>query len=102
MKNKNKIMAIFLAICLALSIVFNGYNISEKSKIEHKYLKIKRTNNKLSAKNKYLTSENKRIRSLYMDQAHEQIDLEDGYSSLKGKYDFYITNIKIYKRNIRN
>ena len=23
-----------------------------------------------------------------MDQAHEQIDLEDGYSSLKGKYDF--------------
>ena len=59
-RTKSKIFTIVLFCCFILSIAFNAYNLSERFKLQDKYDKIKQSNNKLSAKNKNLTSENKK------------------------------------------
>lgn len=90
---------IILIICLITSFGFNIKLNYDYYICKTNYTKIYQSNKKLTKKNKYLSSENTRIRNLYMDQAKELIESQNNYRSLKGKYDFLDNQ---YKKNHKN
>lgn len=95
-------VTIILAICFIMSFGLNIKLQYDYNARQAKYTKIYQSNKKLTKKNKYLYSENTRIRKLYMDQAKELIEAQNNYLSLKGEYDFLDNQYKEYKKNHKN
>lgn len=101
-KMKKYKVTIILIICFITSFGFNVKLNYDYYMCKTNYTRIYQANKKLIKKNKYLSSENTRIRNLYMDQAKELIESQNSYRSLKGRYDFLDNQYKTYKKNHKN